>query len=125
MQESLSDPKYEGVRISRKQIEEDESDDTDGVREQPVTSEEELENRDEGQDDQETHTETPPERFSEAFKEITPASQKIDDQDLSSTLKRAREEERKKGKAVSRQLVSSVRLPILYGILTIVVGLIR
>ena len=111
--ESLSDPKYEGVRVSRKELEEDEeglSDDTDDTQEQPVTSDEEVENRDEGQADQKSHTDATPEHLSGPVKEIRPAPQKTDDQDLSSTLKRTREEERRKGKAVSRQLVGVTRL---------------
>ncbi|KAL5513188.1 BFR2 [Sanghuangporus vaninii] len=112
LQESFVDPKYEGKRISRKQLEDNDdkyiSDDMPGdTGSRPVTSEDEPENSEEEDDgnsgvpkvqkDLREVASNPPE-------DSKNAPQRFDDHDLSSTLKRAREEERKKGKAVARQL---------------------
>ncbi|KAL5536909.1 BFR2 [Sanghuangporus sanghuang] len=112
LQESLVDPKYEGKRISRKQLEVNDdkciSDDMPGdIGSRPVTSEDESENSEEegdgnsgvpkAQKDLREVASNPPE-------DSKSAPQRSDDHDLSSTLKRAREEERKKGKAIARQL---------------------
>ena len=127
LHESISDPKYSGVRVSRSQLEGDEdADDSESASEdgaddpakdfadgdeQPVTSDDETDNS----EDKDTHPDSDPDEevsppvaeTGDSGKTSGGVNVNVDEKDeLSSTLKRAREEERKKGKAVARQLVS-------------------
>ena len=120
LQGSLADLKYDGVRITRGQLggnDDDEemfSDDSVDSKDRPVTSEEEGdtgESENEQFEDGHSDHRTSPHRTSEAnvdenkSRNVTESAEK---DLLSSTLKRAREEERKKGKAVARQLVGTL-----------------
>lgn len=129
LHESISDPKYEGVRVSRSQIEddnepashiasEDDANDIPGRRadgeDRPVTTSEEDSDNSE---DEDSHSEASRNEHifplaTEIVKSSTTSegdrSNAKEKDELSSTLKRAREEERKKGKAVARQLVRFV-----------------
>ncbi|KAL5531670.1 hypothetical protein ACEPAG_4547 [Sanghuangporus baumii] len=112
LQESLVDPKYEGKRISRKQLEENDdnyiSDDMPGdIGSRLVTSEDESENTEEEDDGNSDVPKAQKDLREVALKppeDSKNTPQRSDDHDLSSTLKRARDEERKKGKVVARQL---------------------
>lgn len=129
--DALTDPKYEGKRISRNQLyaddsanehEEDSGNESGGRR--PVTSEEGEDDEDDvgqGSDESEAawnDEHSAPENRPEdqgrstssartGLSEHLPPTTEAEPNngELSSTLRRAREEERKKGKAVSRQMV--------------------
>ncbi|KAH8116412.1 TRAUB-domain-containing protein [Phellopilus nigrolimitatus] len=112
LQDKISDPKYEGVRISRKKLEDDDDDelseDVPDAANEPMTSEgEDEEEDDEDNEDGDAEEEAPKVQSrrntaSEAVSNKGPAPKA--DGELSLTLKHTREEERKKGKAVARQL---------------------
>ncbi|KAL5492410.1 BFR2 [Sanghuangporus weigelae] len=112
LQVSFVDPKYEGKRISRKQLEDNDNNYISDVMpgdlgSRPVTSEDESENseeEDDGNSDVPKAQKDLREVASKPPEDSQSAPQRSDDHDLSSTLKRSREEERKKGKAVARQL---------------------
>lgn len=101
--DTVSDPKYDGVRISRKELLED--DDENSSENQPSDDEDPPEpssDEEQGSDD----VQNAPEALN-----LSPSSPRVTttaphEDDLSSSLKRVREEERKKGKAVARQQVS-------------------
>ena len=132
LHESISDPKYTGVRVSRSQLEGDEDeydsesaseDDADSPAknfadgdQQPVTSDEETDN---SEDNNNTRLDSDPDEGVSAPAAETDDGRKAsggvnsnvsEKDELSSTLKRAREEERKKGKAVVRQLVNPLSI---------------
>ncbi|EPQ56406.1 TRAUB-domain-containing protein [Gloeophyllum trabeum ATCC 11539] len=120
LHDSISDPKYEGVRTSRKQLmdtDEDEELSEDDVGEAPLDHEgDEAESSgSEDEDDEEIPSESgsededePPPKSTKAFSShVNDHSQDQSAppaEDISSTLRKTREEDRKKGKAVSRQL---------------------
>jgi protein AATF/BFR2 len=129
LQGSLADPKYDGVRVTRNQLDDDNGEDGEittsdevfptidsGVKDRPVTSEDESDNS-EAEIEQDGHPEhTPrPRQASESVvngnKSGNPAVP-IEKDVISTTLKQARDEERKKGKTVVRQLVSTFVLPL-------------
>ncbi|KAK0467300.1 apoptosis-antagonizing transcription factor [Desarmillaria tabescens] len=104
-QDSILDPKYDSVRTSRKQLMEESSQDEDEGEEE----DEEEESSVQGDDEDEVENEEPVHGGDDTFekKNALPGSdnQKHTDQDdLSSTLKRGREQDRKKGAAVAQQL---------------------
>ena len=122
--ESISDPKYAGVKTTRKEIMEEGS--ISGI-------ESDMEGQDEESDFELTNHQTsglderekdvPSESEEEEEEEergvlrqdqdhLTSTQEPVDD--LTSTLRRKRDEDRKKGRAVSRQIVSLS----LFGILT-------
>lgn len=126
MHDSVADPKYEGVKTSRKHIFDDDDSDEDAIEENPLDAalgtddgsddgqsdggedsggeEGSEEGDDVGDNDEGEHSDAQP---SPPPKKVTfsKAAEKSDD--LAATLKRSRDADRLKGKAVSRQLVNS------------------
>lgn len=132
-QASISDPKYDGRRVSRKQLvdnDEDQDEDIpsqdDGSDEEPPEGSESGEDEDEDEVEDRLHEDdddefsapsrvrfvnpTPP---SEAPSPRKPTKRSLEEseepkgnQDLASTLRATRESDRKKGKAVTQQIVS-------------------
>ncbi|KAI0044742.1 TRAUB-domain-containing protein [Auriscalpium vulgare] len=121
MRDSIADPKYDGVKTSRKQLMEEsdvgaEEEEEDGQSDDLDVDEEGSEaNGQSEHDDQEDDLQSPSEREDEqdsedereeppitGERETTGDAELVDD--LSSTLRQKREEDRRKGKAVSRQL---------------------
>ena len=108
------DPKYDGVRVSRTELEI--SDHTDAgssdavpdAEDTPVTSEDEEDRHEDAIDGDSEQAPIFRHRQADEAAPLSTGSapQPQPENDLASTLKRAREEERKKGKAVARQLVS-------------------
>jgi protein AATF/BFR2 len=90
-QDSLSDPKYFGKRVSRTQLIDD--DDHEGSS-PPDSQVEESESTDRGQTPQEHESDT-----------AEPSSQQETQPDVAQTSTQTRQEDRKRGLAVSRQLV--------------------
>lgn len=128
LHDSITDPKYDGVRTSRKQLLEEsdedfttDEEDADG----PAASQEDEEGSsdalNEHEDSEDTDEDSPAPEGSD--EEATPApSDRLDgvsvngvgspptgstelNSDLASNLRKTREEDREKGKAVSRQIV--------------------
>ncbi|KAJ7281886.1 apoptosis antagonizing transcription factor-domain-containing protein [Mycena rebaudengoi] len=109
--QSIADPKYEGVKTSRKQLMESSDEEPSEVEEDYPGDESESDNpsQDEGQDSPE---ESEPEKGASEEERSAPLQplpkQSTSDsnpvEDLPSTLKQTREEDRKKGKAVSQQI---------------------
>ena len=91
-QDSLSDPKYAGKRVSRIQLL-----DGDGQSLPSDSQVEDSESDDEGQVAQERASDTP-----------EPTSRQEHQPDAAQTINQTRQEDRKKGLAVSRQLVRPV-----------------
>jgi len=119
-QDSIAGSKYEGVKTSRKQLMDDtdsEKDaneyggDSDSTRGPPGEDEEATD--DEGHSEEFTPTDSDNDDHQGDQKEqiIQKASKRVSSQeppdDLSSTLKQKRDEDHRKGKTVSRQLVGS------------------
>lgn len=114
--DSVSDPKYDGVRISRTELENSDSDHTNAESSDdvpdpaltPVTSEDEESQHEDAIDEDSEHSPVLT-RHRQAVQSAPlnsgPAPHPQPEDELSSALKRTREEERKKGKAVSRQMV--------------------
>ena len=109
--DTVSDPKYDGIRISRKDLEDDNDDDNGSEKssenqpsddEDPPEPSSDEEEPEEGSDDVQNASEA--HNLSPSSPRVTTTAPHEDE--LSSTLKRVREEERKKGKAVARQQVS-------------------
>ncbi|KAJ7132107.1 apoptosis-antagonizing transcription factor [Mycena epipterygia] len=111
--QSIADPKYEGVKTSRKQLMESsdqepsdlEDDDSDGDSE----SDAEVEEGEQHDDSQSIPSESEPEETGEERQTTLPTPRQSNSQldpaeDLPSTLRKTREEDRKKGKAVSQQI---------------------
>ncbi|KAI0033667.1 apoptosis-antagonizing transcription factor [Vararia minispora EC-137] len=117
--DSIADPKYDGVKTSRKQLmdeddvsaasdhgepEEDASDDDTSRREEATTRQSALSASEEDEEDEEERrpSECPaPRQRKSRDDEGADAS---DADDLSAALRQKRDEDRRKGKAVSRQL---------------------
>lgn len=100
--DTVSDPKYDGVRISRKDLLEHDDENSENQPSDDEDPPEPSSDEDEGSDDVQNAP--------EALK-ISPPSPRVSttaphEDDLSLSLKRVREEERNKGKAVARQQVS-------------------
>ncbi|TFK51679.1 TRAUB-domain-containing protein [Heliocybe sulcata] len=118
LHDSIADTKYEGVRTSRKQLLEEDEDEDEGHDpsgnegddvQDPSDQEEEEEIPSESVSEGDEVDDLPPPRSVKSSpgkangprpSKLTPAPA----EDLSSTLRQTREEDRKKGKAVSRQL---------------------
>jgi protein AATF/BFR2 len=108
--DSVIDPKYVGVKTSRKQLEEDDaledSPGQDGSRSQSISSEESA-SEDEGKE----KVQSPGEEASEGEQSTRRNNQVIKEnssheKDLATTVLQRRDEDRKKGRAVTKQLVS-------------------
>lgn len=112
--QSVADPKYEGVKTSRKQLMESsdqepsdlEDDDADGDSESGAEGEE----GEQHDDSQSIPSESEPEETGEERQTTLPSGKQSDTEldpaeDLPSTLRKTREEDRTKGKAVSQQIV--------------------
>ncbi|KLO17952.1 TRAUB-domain-containing protein [Schizopora paradoxa] len=105
--DTVSDPKYDGIRISRKDLEDDDDNNSEKSSENqpsddevpPEPSSDEEEEPEEGSDDVQNAPEA--HNLSPSSPRVTTTAPHEDE--LSSSLKRVREEERKKGKAVARQ----------------------
>lgn len=125
-QASVSDPKYDGARVSRKQLQllEDEDEDVqsendgdDGELPEGSDSESDIED-DEAEEEDELPSRVTPRMLPPQTKPSKPLKRSkppqdeqpapSENQDLASTLRITREQDRKKGKAVSQQLVSRV-----------------
>ncbi|THH04779.1 hypothetical protein EW145_g5274 [Phellinidium pouzarii] len=111
LRDSVAAPKYDGVRVSRIQLEDSDaemSEPVPGSEDRPVTSEEdEKVDKDVEKDDEEDDEEESEHIIARDYPQEPPPmapSVPLAEDDLSSTLKRTRQEERKKGKAVARQL---------------------
>ncbi|EMD39043.1 hypothetical protein CERSUDRAFT_72278 [Gelatoporia subvermispora B] len=122
LNESVIDPKYEGIRTSRKALYEDSDEEEPGLEEdehedESAPSNSEPESHSELEDDEEARSsgdesqEDSPERRrpSSSHEQSASASalsahETLKDDDLASTLRKTREEDRQKGKAVSRQI---------------------
>lgn len=113
--ESGVDPKYVGTKISRKQLEEDnalgttssDSHEKDTAAFQSPSSEESSSEDDEeealspGEEEIASENEQPIRRHDRGIQE-----NQSHEEDLSSTVRKRRDEDRKRGKAVTKQLVS-------------------
>ncbi|OCH85789.1 TRAUB-domain-containing protein [Obba rivulosa] len=121
LNESVIDPKYEGVRTSRKalyedsedepELEEDEHEDESIPSDSEPESHSELEDGEEAQSSGDESQEESPERHRPASSHdqlaqtsAPSAHETPKDDDLASALRKTREEDRQKGKAVSRQI---------------------
>jgi protein AATF/BFR2 len=109
--ESVIDPKYVGVKTSRKQLKEDDalgdSPDQDESESQSISSEESASEEDEGKE----KVQSPGEEASEGEQSTRRNKQVIKEnssheKDLATTVLQRRDEDRKKGRAVTKQLVS-------------------
>ncbi|KAF9245330.1 TRAUB-domain-containing protein [Melanogaster broomeanus] len=115
LHDSVSDPKYDGVKTSRKALVDDDDDRSD------EDEDEELDSQAEGEENPDSHGQDivehePPssseeEHLSEHEAEVSVIDESITrtkgsglGDDLSSTLHKTREEDRKKGKAISKQI---------------------
>ncbi len=129
---SLSDPKYTGRRVSRKQLEEDEEDEdipsgseagNDELPEESGSEEEENEEETDGEgseDERNGSSRIAPQatyRMSEIVLPPKPSKRRGEEPtdegespDLASSLRATREQDRKKGKAVTHQMVRQPRL---------------
>jgi protein AATF/BFR2 len=110
--DSVIDPKYVGVKTSRKQLEEGDalgdSPDQDESASQPISSEGSASEEDE---DEENIQSPRKEEASEGEQSTQSNSQNIQEnsshkKDLATTVRQRRDEDRKKGRAVTKQLVS-------------------
>ncbi|KAK0188877.1 apoptosis-antagonizing transcription factor [Armillaria mellea] len=99
-QNSVLDPKYDSVRTSRKQLMEgsSESEDDEGGEEEENSAQ-----SDEADEDEIENEESPKHR-QKTSSSGSDNQRHVDQDDLSSSLKRSREQDRKKGAAVAQQL---------------------
>lgn len=105
LRDSVADPKYDGTRTTRKQLLE-----SDGELSESDEEEVYSEGQDEGESSQssvnEEEDEDLPSQSEATEEETTPEFKQTETpEDLTSTLRKTRDEDRKKGKAVSRQIV--------------------
>lgn len=109
--DSVIDPKYVGVKTSRKQLEEEDalgdSPDPDESESESISSEESASEEDEGKE----KVQSPGEGASEGEQSTRRNNQVIKEnssheKDLATTVLQRRDEDRKKGRAVTKQLVS-------------------
>lgn len=110
--QSVADPKYEGVKTSRKQLMEDSDHEPSDLENDYPDEESEPDDQsgDEEDDNQSIPSQSEPEEASDEPHATSPPPKKSNlepepAEDLSSTLRKTREEDRKKGKAVSQQIV--------------------
>ena len=98
--DSISDPKYDGVRTTRRQL-----NDTDSDGDSPCNSDytNEEQHAHEVQNDQEQHEAEPQPPTPPSLNRLDQVTEPTDA--LPSTIHKTREEDRKKGKAISRQIV--------------------
>ena len=110
--DSVIDPKYVGVKTSRKQLEEDDaledSPDQDESASQSISGEESAGEEDEGEEkvqspgkEEASEGEQSTQRNNQAIQEYS-----SHEKDLATTVRQRRDEDRKKGRAVTKQLVS-------------------
>ncbi|KAH7927856.1 TRAUB-domain-containing protein [Leucogyrophana mollusca] len=115
LHDSIADPKYEGVKTSRSQIMDDDDDDElDSELDQEGDQGGSEEHSDEGQDDDElpssdseadhAQPKMPPPRTTTPKVSAHVPDPLVPADDLASSLRKTRDEDRKKGKAVSRQI---------------------
>ncbi|PCH44385.1 TRAUB-domain-containing protein [Wolfiporia cocos MD-104 SS10] len=118
LHESVSDPKYDGVRTTRKQLlEESDGEEEEDLQEgdsAPSNSESEGEQSDSQEGDEEFHSDEgdksghanpPPDIPSDRqFTEERNVAEEAPNDDLAATLRKTRDEDRQKGKAVARQI---------------------
>ncbi|KAJ6581217.1 apoptosis-antagonizing transcription factor [Mycena capillaripes] len=114
--QSVADPKYQGVKTSRKQLMEgsDDGEPSDFEEDDPRGESEsnaESENEEEQEQDGSVPLQSEPEEASESEErqEPSPPPKRVNPEpepaeDLPSTLQKTREEDRKKGKAVAQQI---------------------
>ncbi|KAJ7695097.1 apoptosis antagonizing transcription factor-domain-containing protein [Mycena rosella] len=108
--QSVADPKYVGVKTSRKQLMDGSDHEPSDLEEDfPGESESDPHSGDEEEDDESISSQSEPEEASKELQKATPARSHSDvepeaTEDLPSTLRKTREEDRKKGKAVSQQI---------------------
>ena len=112
--DSVIDPKYVGVKTSRKQLEEEgalgDSPDQYESASQSISSEESSSEEDEGEE----KVQSPEKEASEGEQSAQRNNQIIQEnssheKDLATTVRQRRDEDRKKGRAVTKQLVSVAR----------------
>lgn len=110
--DSVIDPKYVGVKASRKQLEEDDAlgdlPDQDESASQSISSEGSASEEDEGEEKVQSPGK---EEASEGEQSIQRNNQVIQEnssheKDLATTVRQRRDEDRKKGRAITKQLVS-------------------
>lgn len=113
LQDSIADPKYDGIKTSRKKLMEDNGSDYGSEGDDDGTSselerdedEEELDNKiPSSQSEPESEPDTPTISTTFAAKSPTSYEDPKHTENLSSTLRKTRDEDRKKGKAVSKQI---------------------
>ncbi|KAG0709154.1 apoptosis-antagonizing transcription factor [Suillus ampliporus] len=118
LQDSIADPKYDGIKTSRKQLMEyDDADygsdgddgETNNEMERDEDEEELLQELDNevpsSQSEPESEPDTPtPIPETAAAKSVTSSEDPKHTENISSTLRKTRDEDRKKGKAVSKQI---------------------
>lgn len=129
-QDSIADPKYDGVRVSRKTLEESQGGSADegeeGLEnddlEVPGHSEDDEDSEDEYEEEEEEEEEESEEEPPRKTKPNTNGASNSNDppepelqqngnvDDLSSTLAQKREEDKRKGRAVVKQLVRIILL---------------
>ncbi|KAK0488869.1 apoptosis-antagonizing transcription factor [Armillaria novae-zelandiae] len=107
-QDSILDPKYDSIRISRKQLIEESSQSEDDGGEEEEEEENSVQS-DVADEDEVENEESPNDGGDDMLRQKISSSgtdnqRHIDQNDLSSSLKRGREQDRKKGAAVAQQL---------------------
>lgn len=120
LQDSIADPKYDGIKTSRKQLMEHEDSDYDSEGDDDKTGSELGRDEDEEESDNnvpsfQSELESEPDAptsFSTTFaaKSTTSYEEPKHTENPSSRLREARDEDRKKGKAVSKQIVRLIVL---------------
>ncbi|KAM6496856.1 Apoptosis antagonizing transcription factor domain containing protein, partial [Amanita muscaria] len=100
--DSIADPKYQGVRTTRKSLLEDIEDEDDSEMRSASEGEEQKESSEEEGEEQGI----PPATTTEAGEKRKPSAavQEMEEEDMSSALRQKREQDRQKGRAVSRQI---------------------
>lgn len=112
MSHSISDPKYAGTRVSRGDLklseDEDEEMDSDGVEQEEESDEDTHDGEEHAHEDSHSapresssYRHTPEKTHDDSVQQERGRSY-----DLASTLRATREQDRKKGRAVIRQIVS-------------------
>ncbi|KAF8845233.1 TRAUB-domain-containing protein [Paxillus ammoniavirescens] len=110
LQDRVSDPKYDGVTTSRKELMDDDDDDDDddsnsGEDEEPdLHGQVIVEHEPPSSEQEEDHRSDHEVEVSTIDASITRPRDSDQNEDLSSTLRKTREEDRKKGKAISKQI---------------------
>ena len=115
--DSVIDPKYAGVKTSRKQLEEDnalgDSPDQDEPASQSISSNGSASEEDKGEE-KDQKIQSPGKEASEGEQSTRRNNQvsqenSSPEKDLATTVRQRRDEDRKKGRAVTKQLVSTAR----------------